>query len=130
MTISIQSSDRATPQPAVAPTSAQAGAVAATSAAATDKAKDAPRAETRLATTADIQQKRQELTEAVSRINEQMRKQAQDLDFSIDEKANRFVITVKNSQTGEVVRQIPDESVLRVAHSMSDFKGLFHNGES
>jgi len=37
------------------------------------------------------------------------------------------VITVKNSHTGEVIRQIPDEAVMRVAHSLHDLKGLLLN---
>jgi len=32
-----------------------------------------------------------------------------------------------NSHTGEVVRQIPNEVVIRVAQSIDTFKGLLHN---
>jgi flagellar protein FlaG len=46
------------------------------------------------------------------------------LNFTIDEKLNRQIITVSNKETGEVVRQIPTEVVLRVAHSIEDIKGL------
>jgi flagellar protein FlaG len=40
------------------------------------------------------------------------------------------VITVKNSSTGEVIRQIPDEALLRVAHNIDDIKGLLHNAST
>lgn len=76
---------------------------------------------------ADPSRMREELREAVDKLNEHMQKQSRNLAFSLDEKANRTVITVKNAQTGEVVRQIPDETMLKVAHSIEDFKGLLHN---
>ena len=75
----------------------------------------------------DAERMRKELQEAVQRLNENMQKLGRNLSFTLDEKANRTVITVKNSQTGEVVRQIPDETVLKVAHSIEDFKGLLHH---
>jgi len=37
------------------------------------------------------------------------------------------IVVVKNSQTGEVVRQIPNEVVVQVAHSIEAFKGMLHN---
>jgi flagellar protein FlaG len=37
------------------------------------------------------------------------------------------VVLVKNADTGEVVRQIPNEVVVRIAHSIEAFKGLLHN---
>jgi len=37
------------------------------------------------------------------------------------------VITVRSKHTGEVVRQIPSETVLKVAHSIEDMKGLLLN---
>ena len=76
---------------------------------------------------ADPSRMLEELREAVARLNDHMKKQGRNLSFDMDEKANRTVITVKNTHTGEVVRQIPDETMLRVAHSIEDFKGLLHN---
>jgi uncharacterized FlaG/YvyC family protein len=37
------------------------------------------------------------------------------------------VVYVKNAETGEVVRQIPNEVVVRLAHSIESFKGILHN---
>jgi flagellar protein FlaG len=37
--------------------------------------------------------------------------------------ANKMVLTVKNRE-GEVVRQIPNEVALRVAHNMENDEGL------
>jgi flagellar protein FlaG len=70
---------------------------------------------------------RKEIEEAVERLNEQMRHEGRALAFSVDQKSSQTVITVKNSQTGEVVRQIPDETLLKVAHSLEDLKGLLYD---
>lgn len=76
---------------------------------------------------ADAEQMRKEIQEAVERLNEQMRKEGRNLAFSVDKKVDQTVITVKNSHTGEVVRQIPDEALLHVAHSIEDMKGLIYD---
>jgi flagellar protein FlaG len=70
---------------------------------------------------------RRNLQEAIQRLNEHMKQSRQHLNFSMDESINRFVITVKNSQSGEVIRQIPDEAVLKIAHNIEDLKGMLHN---
>ncbi len=70
---------------------------------------------------------RKNLQEAVSRLNEQLQSKGRDLSFSLDERIDRSIITVKNLQTGEVVRQIPTEEVVRMAHSIEDMKGVLFN---
>ena len=64
------------------------------------------------------------LKEAINLLNEQMRATGRNLNFSLDQALNRTIITVKNSHTGEIVRQIPDETVLRVAHNIEKLKGI------
>jgi flagellar protein FlaG len=61
------------------------------------------------------------LQETVDRLNEQMRSH---MSFSIDKATNRTVIQVENAKTGEVIRQIPNETVLRVSHNLEQVKGL------
>jgi flagellar protein FlaG len=58
-----------------------------------------------------------------------MAKNGRDLSFSVDDVANKVVLTVKNRE-GEVVRQIPSEAALRVAHNLDDMKGLLQDGKS
>lgn len=70
---------------------------------------------------------RQNLKVAVDRLNEQLQRNGRDLSFAMDERIDRTVITVKNLRTGEVVRQIPTEEVVRLAHSIEDMKGLLFN---
>lgn len=75
----------------------------------------------------DPAEMRRNLEEAIQRLNEQMKQNARNLNFSIDERANRTVITVKSTETGEVIRQIPNETVLNVAHNIEQIKGMLHN---
>jgi len=82
-----------------------------------------PKAEIRY----DPAEMRRNLEEAIQRLNEQMKQNARNLNFSIDELANRTVITVKSTETGEVIRQIPNETVLKVAHNIEQLKGMLHN---
>lgn len=77
----------------------------------------------------DPHEARRTLEEATERLNKEMRRNSRDLSFSVDDVANKVVVTVKN-RDGEVVRQIPNEVVLRVAHSLEDMKGLLQDEKS
>jgi flagellar protein FlaG len=75
----------------------------------------------------DAKEMRRQLEEAVQQLNEQSRRNGRDLNFRVDEAVDRTVITVRSKHSGEVVRQIPSETVLKVAHSIEDMKGLLLN---
>jgi flagellar protein FlaG len=77
----------------------------------------------------DPQEDRRTLQEATEQMNKQMQRNSRDLSFSVDDVANKVVVTVKNRE-GEVVRQIPSEVALRVAHNLDDIKGLLQDGKS
>ena len=64
----------------------------------------------------------EQLKEAVKSLNEQSNTS---MSFSIDKTNNRTVIKVEDAKTGEVIRQIPNETVLRVSHNIEKAKGLF-----
>jgi flagellar protein FlaG len=69
-----------------------------------------------------------QLAEAIDRLNKQMEATKRGLGFTVDDRLNLTVVTVRDTNTGEVVRQIPSDVVIRVAHHMEDLKGiLFHN---
>lgn len=75
----------------------------------------------------DPSKAQQNLHAAVNMLNEQMASTKQGLGFSFDEAINGPVIKVSNINTGEVVRQIPTEDVLRMAHKIDDLKGILYN---
>jgi len=64
---------------------------------------------------------------AIDRLNQQLKANGRDLSFQMDEELNRPIIIVRNIETGEVVRQIPTEEVVRMAHSIEEGKGLLFN---
>jgi flagellar protein FlaG len=119
---------RATAMP---PPTGSAGAERAAGAAAVAPAeavaRPAPAVPRKAELTIDPQARAQDLREAIARLNEQMRSNGRALAFSIDEALNRTVITVTNSETGHVVRQIPDEALLRVAHNLDRVSGLLND---
>lgn len=70
------------------------------------------------------------LKEAVRILNDQVVSHSQGLGFSYDETLKTPVITVRNTETGQVIRQIPNEDVLRVAHKLEELKGLLYNAKA
>ncbi len=46
------------------------------------------------------------------------------LDFEMDKDTKRVIVRMVDRDSGEVIRQIPPEEVLRAAKAMADFKGL------
>jgi flagellar protein FlaG len=75
----------------------------------------------------DAKEMRQNLQEAIDRLNKQAKDNGRDLSFQMDEELNRAIVIVRNIETGEVVRQIPSEKVIRMAHSIEEGKGLLFN---
>jgi flagellar protein FlaG len=69
---------------------------------------------------------RRRMGEASEQLNRQMAQSKRDLSFSVDDVANKIVLTVKD-QRGEVVRQIPSETALRLAHNLEAVKGLLRD---
>jgi len=78
----------------------------------------------------DAKQERAKLQQAVDQLNSQMKDKNRDLSFNLDERINRTIITVKKLDTGELVRQIPSEDFVKLAHSLEDMKGLLFNQKS
>jgi flagellar protein FlaG len=52
------------------------------------------------------------------RIRQYLRESGRELDIHVDADTNRTVITVRDQATGEVIRQIPSEEILRIARSL------------
>lgn len=61
---------------------------------------------------------------AAAELNDAVKTKAINLSFSVDEPSKRFVVEVKDSKTGELIRHIPGEAVLRTAATLDALKGL------
>ena len=67
---------------------------------------------------------RREIDNAMAELKRLADNSGRSLGFSRDPAVSGPVITVTDDQTGKVVRQIPFEVVVRVAHSIEKMKGL------
>jgi flagellar protein FlaG len=63
-------------------------------------------------------------------LNQQMKITSRNLWCEMDNTINTPVIAVTDKDTGELIRQIPAEAVLRVAHSIENLKGVLYNDQA
>lgn len=75
---------------------------------------------------AEAETAHRELQQAMERLNDQVKKNSYNLNFSFDQASKHVVVKVRTA-SGEVVRQIPDETVLRLAQHTEDLKGLLQD---
>jgi flagellar protein FlaG len=77
----------------------------------------------------DNERMRHNLDTALEHINSVMRDGGRNLSFSIDPALGRPIVVVRKEDTGEVIRQFPNEVVIKVAHSIEALKGVLLNKE-
>ena len=65
-----------------------------------------------------------QLRAAVQEIEKFVQSVKRNLEFSIDETSGKVVVKVIASGSGEVIRQIPSEEVLKLANSLNDASSL------
>ena len=63
-----------------------------------------------------------DVKQAVSRLNDYVQNLRRDVQFRVDKDSNRVIVSVVNSESGEVIRQIPSEEVLAVARSLDQLQ--------
>ena len=69
------------------------------------------------------------LKTAVQEIEKFVQSVKRNLEFSIDEPSGKVVVKVIASESGEVVRQIPNEEVLKLANSLNDASSLLFSAK-
>lgn len=75
----------------------------------------------------ELQSLHKSLQASVERLNAMMKDSGRNLSIGIDKSLGGPVVTVRNAESGEVVRQIPNEVVVKMAHSIEAFKGWLHD---
>ena len=75
----------------------------------------------------NVEQMKKNLDQAIGQLNDNMRDGGRNLAFAVDEVLGRPIIVVKKEDTGEVIRQIPNEVVIKVAHNLDKIKGILFN---
>ena len=67
---------------------------------------------------------------AVQEIEKFVQSVKRNLEFSIDEPSGKVIVRVIASDSGEVVRQIPNEEVLKLANSLNDASSLLFSAKA
>ena len=81
-------------------------------------------ADKRLVASNNLEMIRDRLKEISESLNSEMKMRSKDLEFSVDEVTNRFLVTVLDKDSGKVVKQIPSDAILKVAHNLEALKGI------
>ena len=64
------------------------------------------------------------LDDAIEALNAAVKKVPTSLHFSIDDASNRFVVQVTDTNTGEIIRKVPGDAILRIARQIESLKGV------
>ncbi|MDO6385105.1 MULTISPECIES: flagellar protein FlaG [Uliginosibacterium] len=67
---------------------------------------------------------REAVNEAMQEMQRALPSVARNLQFSIDEQTGRSVVKVVDADTSEVIRQLPSEELLNIAHALDKLSGL------
>lgn len=78
----------------------------------------------------DLVASRENVKEAVDILNNQMASSKRGIGFTVNSESSTPIVTVRNISTGEVVRQIPNEVVVKLAKGLENFKGSLHNKQA
>ncbi|SET50402.1 flagellar protein FlaG [Nitrosomonas marina] len=70
------------------------------------------------------------IEQAAEKIKETVNNLAQNLKFSIDEDTGKTVIKVMDTQTQEVIRQIPSQEAISIARTLDKVQGLLLNDKA
>jgi flagellar protein FlaG len=66
----------------------------------------------------------EEVSKAVEAINKELNVSKVGVEFSVDKEADRTIVKVVDTQTKDVIRQIPNEEVLEISKSLEKIQGL------
>lgn len=79
---------------------------------------------------ADLEKIDRKIDESVQHLNSMLKDNSTALNMSMDRVLGAPVVTVRDLESGEVIRQIPNEVVVKLAHSLEAFKGWLHDGKA
>ncbi|MDH4562700.1 flagellar protein FlaG [Pseudomonas sp. BN411] len=78
----------------------------------------------------DEAEEREPVQAAASSIQEFVQSIRRNLNFDVDDSSGRVVVQVTDSESGEVIRQIPSEDALKLAESLSEMRSLLFKAEA
>lgn len=71
-----------------------------------------------------VEEKREQVDEAVGKINDVIQVVDRNLEFTVDKETDMTVVKVIDSESKEVIRQIPSEEVIQIAKALDKLQGL------
>ncbi|PPK72479.1 flagellar protein FlaG [Methylobacter tundripaludum] len=72
----------------------------------------------------------EEISNAVKDINNFFQAAQRSLGFSIDEASGHMVMQIKDTETNEVIRQIPGEDAIKLAKRLDDLTGILFKAQA
>ncbi len=63
----------------------------------------------------------------ITQLNENVQKVSRQLEFRVDEKSGRTMIKVKDRESGEVIREIPSEEMIRIGNRIRELAESLHS---
>lgn len=72
----------------------------------------------------------EQVQQAAEQIQRVVAPAAQNLLFSVDKATGKTVVRIVDSETKELVRQIPPEEILAIARALDQMRGLLFNGKA
>lgn len=64
------------------------------------------------------------IDDAVEVLNEALSRKHTSAQIRRDEELNRFLVTIKDKESGEIVREVPPEALLKFARNLEELKGI------
>ena len=64
------------------------------------------------------------IEDAVALLNDTLGRQQTSALIRRDEELNRYIVTIKDKESGEIVREIPDEALIKFARNLQEMKGI------
>lgn len=72
--------------------------------------------------------KKVDVESVVEKANKMATTHDKEIAFKIDESEDTPIIIISDKKTGQVIRQIPSEEMLRLSDKMEEYVGLIYNG--
>ena len=76
------------------------------------------------ASSAASQSNGQAIRNAARQINDFLKSTSAGVEFSVDENSKKLVVRIVDSETGQVIRQIPSEEMLAISQSLDHVAGM------
>ena len=71
-----------------------------------------------------INETNKHLDDAIEALNATVKQVPTSLHFSIDDTSKRFIVQVTDTNTGEIIRKVPGDAILRIAKQIESLKGV------